>query len=253
MFERVFDIPYYGLGADERMKPEMALEFFQEAAALHANSIGIGVAGLLERGLTWVLRRYRVNVRRLPGMSAVNVRTWFEPWRNLFSVRAFEARSPSGEAIADAWSAWIVLDLRRGRPTRLDHALPGSYFTAAEPTGEPVTDELPDASGGFGYEASFRSRRRELDLNGHTNHTVYFAWALESVPDEVVAGLSPVTLDAEFLSSVKREDVPVRARKIRDIPLTFSHSIIAAASGALAARIVTVWGASGDAGGQNLR
>jgi hypothetical protein len=41
MFENTFDVPYYGIGPDGKIKPETILEFFQEAAALHAASVGI--------------------------------------------------------------------------------------------------------------------------------------------------------------------------------------------------------------------
>jgi acyl-ACP thioesterase len=240
MFEKIFDVPYYGIGADERVKPETLFQFFQEAAALHADSVGIGVADLMKRGMTWVLRRYRVDVKQCPGRSAIDVRTWFEPQRNLLSVRVFEARAQSGEVIASAWSAWIALDLKRGRPVRLDHALPDTYFALAAPTGEPVTEELASVGGDFDYERAFRVRRRELDMNGHTNHTVYFDWALESIPDEAIEGFSPVRFDAEFLSSVMRESVVARTKKTGDNPLRFDHAVLTA-SGTLAAKLSTIW------------
>ena len=239
MFEREFGVPYYGLDETGRIKLETLLQLLQEAACLHADSAGIGVADLLKEDATWVLRRYRVNIGNLPGKGSLILRTWFEPQRNLFSVRAFEALTPSGERIADAWSAWIVVDLKRGRPVRLDRALPNSYFVMTEPTGEPVTEEIASITG-FDCERSFRVRRRELDLNGHANHTVYFDWAVESLPDEAIRGLSPVRLDAEFIFSVKKERVTVRTKRTHDDPMSFTHEIIAE-NGVLAARIATVW------------
>jgi len=240
MFEREFSIPYYGLDGDGRIKPETLLQFFQEAAGLHANSAKIGVADLLKQDMTWVLRRYRVNIKSLPGKGDLTVRTWFEPRRNLFSVRAFEVVTQSGDPIADAWSAWIVVDLRRGRPIRLDRALPDTYFAMTEPTGEPVTDEITPISEGFDFESTFQVRRRELDLNGHANHTVYFDWAMENIPDYAIDGFSLVRLDAEFISSVKRERVRVRTKKTRDHPRSFNHEITAE-NGIPAARVATLF------------
>ncbi|MDR1579780.1 MAG: hypothetical protein LBS35_05440, partial [Synergistaceae bacterium] len=77
MFEKVFGVPYYGLDQNGRLKPETLPEFFQEIAARHAGSVGIGVENLLERGLTWVLRRYRINVRDCPNGRDITVKTWF--------------------------------------------------------------------------------------------------------------------------------------------------------------------------------
>ena len=241
MFEKVFGVPYYGLDQNGRLKPEILPEFFQEIAARHATSVGIGVEDLLERGMTWVLRRYGINVRDCQGGREITVKTWFEPRRNLMSIRAFEAFSPDGVSIADAWSAWIVLDLKKMRPVRLDRALPPSYFAATDPTGEPIDDKLPEPDDGCDYESVFDVRRRELDLNGHANHTAYLGWALESIPDEAVSGYFPARLDAEYISSAKRERVVVRTKKNREEPLTFRHRIFAQTSNAEAARVVTEW------------
>ena len=240
MFEREFGIPYYGLDETGRIKPETLLQFLQEAAGLHANSAKIGVADLLKQDMTWVLRRYRVNIKSLPGEGGLIVRTWFEPQRNLFSVRAFEVMTQSGDPIADAWSAWIVVDFKRGRPIRLDRALPDTYFAMTEPTGEPVTEEIAPIENSFDYESEFQVRRRELDLNGHANHTVYFDWALENIPDDAIEGLSLVRLDAEFISSVKRERVKVITKKNCDHPRNFIHEITAE-DGSQAARIATLY------------
>ena len=241
MFEKVFGVPYYGLDQNGRLKPEILPEFFQEAAARHAGTVGIGVEDLLERGMTWVLRRYRINVRDCPNARDITVKTWFEPQRNLMSVRAFEAFSPDGVSIADAWSAWIVLDLKKMRPVRLDHALPQSYFDATDPTGEPIDDKLPALDGDCQYVTVFKVRRRELDLNGHANHTAYLDWALEGIPDEDVEGHFPARFDAEYLSSARREHVLIKTKKTSASPLTFRHWIFTKALNTETARIVTEW------------
>ncbi|MDR1915413.1 MAG: hypothetical protein LBQ58_02440 [Synergistaceae bacterium] len=241
MFEMVFSVPYYGLDMNDRVKTGLMLQFLQEAAALHADSVNIGVGNLMKRDMTWVLRRYRVRIHLYPGKRSLSVRTWFEPQRNLMSVRVFEIRDDIGNVVADAWSAWIVVDLKRGRPVRLDRALTEEYFSAAEPTGEPVTDELAAMKDDFDFKTRFRVRWGELDLNGHTNHTVYFDWALESAPDGVREHYLPSVLDAEYISPVPRGDVTVRTKKISDDPLKFSHVISAGASDTAAARLATVW------------
>jgi acyl-ACP thioesterase len=241
MFEKSFSVPYYGLDVRERVKPGFLLQFFQEAAALHASSVGIGVEQLLKRDMTWVLRRYRIRIHSYPGKGGITVRTWFEPQRNLLSVRLFDAVDSGGNIIADAWSAWIVVDLKRGRPERLDRALPDAYFRAVDPTGEPVTGDIERVSEYFDLERTFRVRRHELDLNGHTNHTAYFDWAFESTPDEITAKLCPTQLDAEFLVSAKRETVTVHTKKKSDSPARFAYSVILNDTGDEAARLAATW------------
>jgi acyl-ACP thioesterase len=246
MFEKTFSVPYFGLDMKNSLKSGTLLDFFQETAARHAQSIGIGVPDLLKRDATWVLRRYRVNIRKHGGLGAVTVRTWYEPKRNLVSVRMFEAVAENGETIADAWSGWVLVDLKRGRPVRLDHVLPAEYYenagNAFPDSIEDVEEQyVPGAAGGEN-DRSFRVRMSELDLNGHANHTVYFDWAMESVPDETSLNLAPIRLDAEYLASVPRTGVTVRTRKISDSPQCFAHSVILSDSGLKAAKLATMWG-----------
>ncbi|MDR1886098.1 MAG: hypothetical protein LBQ56_07450 [Synergistaceae bacterium] len=242
MFERVFNVPYYGLDTNGRVKTGLLLQFLQEAAALHADTVGIGVASMIERGLTWVLRRYRVRILRHAGQEGLSVRTWFEPKRNLVSVRLFEISDLGGNPVARAWSGWIVVDLKRVRPVRLDRALPENYFACSEPTGEELGDPVETVGEACDAESRFRVRRQELDLNGHANHTAYFDWASESVPDEDVKGLSPIELDAEYIAPVMREDVTVRTRRLRESPPRYAHSVVIDCSGAEAARLAVTWG-----------
>lgn len=251
MFEKKFRVPYYGLDANDHVKTGLLLQFFQEAAALHASTVKIGVGDLLEHGITWVLRRYRVRIHSTPGLGDLTVRTWFEPKRNLMSVREFEIRDTADNVVADAWSSWIVVDLEKGRPVRLDRALPDSYFAATDPTGEPASDHVrfPDNADKnfdiFDQERTFRVRWQELDLNGHTNHTVYFEWAMETLPDGILGEKRPLQLDAEYLHSARREEVICRTKKISEDfsePLTFAHSIIIKETGIEAARLETRWG-----------
>jgi acyl-ACP thioesterase len=243
MFEKTFRVPYYGLDMKNRLKGGVLLEFLQETAALHADSVGIGVADMLEKDMTWVLRRYRINIRKLPGFGDLNVRTWYEPQRNLVSVRVFEILDNSGALVADAWSGWVVLDLKRGRPTRLDRALPKEYYDNAGQNGQKVPGEIDgiETVSGFDTEKQFRVRWHELDLNGHTNHTVYFDWAMESLPDGTLLNYEPSLLDAEYLASAPRTEVTVRTQKISDSPLKFAHSILLSDSGVESARLATTW------------
>jgi len=44
-------------------------------------------------------------------------------------------------------------------------------------------------------------------VNDHTNHAVFFSWALDTVPDKVSEGLSPVLVDSEFLHAIPRTRV----------------------------------------------
>lgn len=241
MFEKTFSVPYYGLDPKRRMKIGLLLEYFQEAADLHSQMMKMSVEDLQRGDMTWVLRRYRINACHYPGREDLTIRTWHEPYKNLHSLRAFEVFDKSERQIARAWSSWILLDRKKGRPMRLDRAAPQEYYDMAEPTGEGAYEDIEPMGERFDSEKTFQVRWQELDVNGHTNHTVYYNWALETVPDELPRTHLPTELDAEFLWSVMREDVIVRTRKVSDDPLRFAHTVVSKESGREAARLTSVW------------
>lgn len=244
-FETSFNVPYYGLDSRERIKAGMLLQFLQESAAMHAKRVRIGVSDLQEKGFTWVLRRYRIGIKKHLGHAAgpLSVRTWFEPQKNLVSVRVFEIKDASGDLVADAWSSWIVVDLKKGRPVRLDRALSKGYYDAARDTGDGVEGRVPEIDGDPDSEYTFKVRWSELDLNGHANHTAYFDWVMETVPEDVLAGCVPAELDAEYLAPAMRENIVVRTRKAEesDEAVKFVHSVRISDTGVEAARLSTLW------------
>lgn len=197
MHAKTFDVPYFAIGEDRRLKPLFILESFQEIACLHADGLGCGVEALLERSTTWVLRRYHVRILGTT-RAPISFRTWYAPRRNITSTREFDARTADGELIADAWSSWVLLDIARGRPMKLDQGLPQAYFGGADEVSDQDYGHIRDEGTPTG-EREFRVRRSDLDMNGHVNHTVYAAWALECEPPSS----GPMTIDIEYLMPVK--------------------------------------------------
>lgn len=241
MYEKTFLVPYYGLDPKRRMKIGFLLEFFQEAADLHSQEMKMSVDDLQRNDMTWVLRRYRINVFHYPGREELRVRTWHTPHRNLHSLRAFEVFDSRERRIASAWSSWVLFDRKRGRPTRLDRAAPQEYYDMAEPVELTECEDLPPMAGNPDLEKTFQVRWQELDVNGHTNHTVYCNWALETVPDDLPRTHLPTDIDAAFLWPVLREEVIVQTQKIADTPLQFAHAILLKESGKEAARLTSTW------------
>jgi len=209
VFEAEYSIPYAGIGPDGAMKLPVLLDILQDMADRDAHRMSMTVADLLPRGLSWVLRQYRVVVDRYPGHeSMLKVRTWHGPRRNLHSIRAFEVRDAAGP-VASAWTSWILIDTLRGRPLRLDRHTTEVYTREAYPM-DGDAPSLPVVED-FAYDTFFSVRRWDLDRNAHVNNAVYFSWAVESAPDAVAAEYELVKVEAEYLKPVEKNgDVRVR-------------------------------------------
>lgn len=249
MFERTFNVPYYGIAPNRRVKFGLLLEYLQEAADLHSRTMKMSVDDLQRGGMTWVLRRYRVSMFHYPEREALAIRTWYEPHKNLHSLRAFEVYDEAKRRVARAWSSWILIDQARGRPLRLDRGASQEYYDMAEPTGEGAHCGIKPISGACDIEKDYQVRWLELDVNGHVNHTVYCNWAIETVPEDILSAYLPAGLDAEFLCSVTRGGVVVRTCQTGDDPPRFTHAVFDGDSGKEAARLTSTWSSAASMGG----
>jgi medium-chain acyl-[acyl-carrier-protein] hydrolase len=241
MFEASYSIPYAGIGPNGRMKLPVLLDILQDMADRDARRMSMTVSDLLPKGISWVLRRYKVSVERYPEYeSTLTVKTWHGPRRNLHSIRAFSVRDEKGP-VASADTSWILIDLERGRPLRLDRHTTDLYVKESCPMdGDfpdiPVVPDLAD-------ERPFSVRRWDLDRNNHVNNAVYISWAAEAVPEETALTCSLVRVDGEYLRPTEgRGDIRVRTswQDDRDGYARFLHSIVGP-EGDEKARFITCW------------
>lgn len=59
-------VPAYETGPDDRMHCHWLMNHFQQAATIHADSLGIGVDDMSKKGHMWVLTSMRIEIEELP-------------------------------------------------------------------------------------------------------------------------------------------------------------------------------------------
>lgn len=181
-----FRIQSFQTDMNARLRPAALLEIMQEMAGAHAETLGIGRAMLLEKGLVWVLTRLEVRMDRWPAFGErLTVETYPMPNRRWFFPRSFLFRDEAGRQIGCAGSLWVLLDVHERRMSRPDPVLSlmpdnsdltapiGMPATVGECSGEPViTEHLPVYT--------------DLDMNGHVNNTRYVDWCCNALGYDVL-------------------------------------------------------------------
>ncbi|MBN1510107.1 MAG: hypothetical protein JW955_24890 [Sedimentisphaerales bacterium] len=175
-----FTVKAFDCRPDGGMKVSALMQYLQEAAACHAEQLGVGFADMNERGCFWVLANLRIEISREPRWrDRLTVRTWPSGYTRLTAAREFVGLAPDGGEWFRAGSEWMVLDRRSGRPrnlTRMDLNLPPSGSKAlAEPL-----DRLKGAEG-CTRACSLQVPFSSLDFNGHVNNTEYVRWAMDGL------------------------------------------------------------------------
>jgi medium-chain acyl-[acyl-carrier-protein] hydrolase len=163
------------------------VSYFQEAAWDNTKTLGISMYDLLERGLTWVLQRMRIEMFRYPKHDEkVTVETWASGREKVFLHRDFRLYSESNELMGQATSVWLVMDVAARKMV----AVP-DFIMAHEIA--PDHQPLPFAKGKLPvlevaeFEETMPVRWHDIDLNRHVTNSRYVQWVLEALPNEILA------------------------------------------------------------------
>ena len=199
-----FKVRSYECGPDGRATLPTICNLFQEAASLHAASLGFGKGDFAAAGenISWVLTRMVVKMNRYPVWEdELTVETFPRGGRKIVAWRDFEVKDAKGETLGVASSEWMIIDLA----TRKIHAIPEKVFAANDPANTPVLGLEPFAKFRFpSWEAnscslqSFTAMKSQIDLNGHVNNVHYINWMLEPCESRCPAEMEVVFRSETF-------------------------------------------------------
>lgn len=178
------------------------LDYFQDCSSFQSEDLGVGVAFLKERQVAWVLVSWQVEVMRRPGLGEqVLVGTWPYDFKGFYGCRNFIMKDGEGNALAQAASMWVLMDLKAGRPTRILPEMVAAYtMEPALPMG-PVPRKMQLPQGLTAYEP-FVVQKFHLDTNQHVNNGKYILMAREYLPEGFRIG----KMRAEYRKSAVYKD-----------------------------------------------
>lgn len=244
-WEQSFDA---GFGETSPETVTELVRFLQTAAEGHAGALGFSVEALQERGLTWVLSRFRMLIKEYPGKGErIVVRTWPTGVERLFAGREYRISSSHRKELARADSLWMMMQLERRRPARLP-----ADFQEKVPFRPRINFEHPieklEISEPPAVATELEVGPEDLDFNGHVTHTRYLDWILKTVPEVVVHQQELAELVVEFRQETSA-GVHLTARCTAAQPKTdntthFEHVLQESDSGQIFTLARTTWKAS---------
>lgn len=170
-----------------RLLVKALCDLFNDVANVQTKELGFDVPTLNAQGLTWMLHRLHIQMKRMPAQGEeVRVETWPSGIDRLFALRDFRICSLEGEELVTASSAWMVIDMARRRPMRLP-ACVTSVMEKCEGVAPMVSFDLdvkhmPREE----YENSreFVATYDNIDFNKHVTQATYVRWLTNALPYE---------------------------------------------------------------------
>jgi len=149
---------------------------FQDIAGLHAASLQVGYDELRAAKLAWVLSRIKVQIHSLPRWGeTVHLATWPKGIERLFAMRDFCMTNDQGEVLVAATSAWLLIDIDKGRPRRIetlpiDLQFPNALHALKDPLDK---IQIPEGLLPVFEKPIWLS---DIDTNRHVNNAQYAKW-----------------------------------------------------------------------------
>ncbi len=202
-YQKEFEIHYYEINRHRQATPLTILNYLEETAIAHSDSVGLGIDKLKTSGLAWILNKWLLNITYYPAWGEkITVETWASKFERFYATREFCIRSADGKIIGAATSRWIFLNINKKRPIRIPQEVINAYGKTSDSLlKSPFIDT--DSAGAFTAAKEFSVRKSDIDTNDHVNNARYIEWILETIPAEIDNNYILTDLEIEYKKETK--------------------------------------------------
>lgn len=199
LFQKEFEVYYYEVNTKQELTLAAFLNYLEETAIAHSESVGYGVNRLIQMGFGWVLVHWQIEFKKFPQRGEkVVIQTWPSAFNRFYGKREFLVHDSEGKIIAKVSSLWIFMDLKKRRPVRIPKEVVEAYeFNSEKVLAEPFP-ELVFTETTQGEQCEFLVRRGDIDTNSHVNNAKYIEWLLETLPQKIYDSYRILSLEVIY-------------------------------------------------------
>lgn len=175
------------IGPDFLVTNKAILNMLQETANSASSKVGFGVNNIEETGSTWVLLYWRLEMYdRVRYDSALNIKTWANFNKKIYSIRNFEIYHED-KVIGKAESKWVFVDAKNHGIKKITDEMVELYGNVEEPIFDTAFNDRVKFSEEAKKVYEYKTMRRDLDANHHVNNNVFIDIAIEALPEEIAS------------------------------------------------------------------
>ena len=184
--ERNYNIHYYEVDIHKRVLITSIIDYLGDMAMYQSETLGVGIDHLKENKMAWVLYKWDITMESYPLLNeTINIKTFAHSFRKFYAYRKYEINDAQGNRIGNASSVWILINTDRRRPIRISKDMCEAYGIDDNNGNALEIEDIQDIDT-IHEERSFQVRYSDIDTNMHVNNVKYVAWALETVPKDIV-------------------------------------------------------------------
>ncbi len=187
IYKEKFKIGLKDVWKGEEISNIAILEYLENIAAYHSDSVGYGVNTTKQTNLNWLLLDWKVKVLKRPKYGQeLEIHTWSRKIEKFYAYRDFEVYDEQMNLCAIATSKWLLVNSKTGKISRVDSEMAEKYQSESDKSvfkSEEITKiNIPE---NFENEIIYQVQRRDIDVIGHMHNLYYLDIAYEALPKEI--------------------------------------------------------------------
>lgn len=135
---------------------------------------------------SWVLLSWKIEIFKRPKYGdKITIKTWSRGIDKLYAYRDFEILDENQKVIGIATSKWVLLDIEKGKITRIEKQVCKAYTIEEKKVfEEPDLEKLKEPNS-YIDSTTFTVNRSLIDVNNHLHNIYFMDIANEVLPMEV--------------------------------------------------------------------
>ncbi|MCJ7689331.1 MAG: thioesterase [Clostridiaceae bacterium] len=226
--DRNYNVHYYEVDIHKRALITSIIDYLGDMAMYQSEMLGVGIDHLKENKIAWVLYKWDITMESYPLLNeTIKVKTFAHSFRKFYAYRKYEIIDARGNKIGYASSVWILINTDRRRPIRITKDMYEAYGIEDGDNDVLNIKDIQEINT-VHDEKSFNVRYSDIDTNRHVNNVKYVAWALETVPKDIILNYELKNIRVTYIKETTYgETIKVSTEVIREESKTICrHKIV---------------------------
>lgn len=189
IYQEKFKIGLKDVSKGNKVNNRAILEYLEDIASYHSDSVGYGVNTSDRTHLTWLLLDWKVKVIKRPQYGQIlDIRTWSRYIIKCYAYRDFEIYDENQELCVIASSKWLLVNNQTGKITKVEPEVADKYESETEKSVFQER-EIEKIKMPTNYKNSiiYQTKRKDIDIIGHMHNLYYLDLAYEALPEDIYA------------------------------------------------------------------
>lgn len=199
-------VKYLDVDKNKKLGNRAIVNYLQDTAVYHADSLGDGVNSVDKTHTVWLLLNWKIRVFDRPKCEdKIKINTWARKMEKCYSLRDFEIFSGNNK-VAIATSRWVLVNAKTGKIERVSEELKEKYNLIDQCVFEDkMVEKLKEPENmQLMYEDTIG--RTRIDTNNHLNNLYYLDYAIESLPEDVYENSTFNNIEIMYKKEIKYKE-----------------------------------------------